>query len=147
MVKLVKEEGRMEKCPSCKQSMVCNMTTGEHAKLQWQNEDGKSHYMFDQATNAVTCRGITSGETSTPQPNPDVKHKTNWSILDDKSQGQITLQDGFKGMRSLAYEIVKDEYPEMNDQSDKFGTIVNATIGHLIQMATITAIREKPKNA
>lgn len=57
MTKLVKEEGKMEKCPSCKQSMICKkIQSKDGEKLQWQNMDGKSHYLFNNGN--FSCRDV-----------------------------------------------------------------------------------------
>lgn len=47
MAKLKKVEGATETCPSCKDTMYCRSKTSQDGTvtLQWQTEDGRSHYL------------------------------------------------------------------------------------------------------
>ena len=66
MTKLNKVEGAKEQCPSCTQTIFCRMSKGSEkypAKLQWQNEDGTTHYSFDFATKATSCKSTTLSKT------------------------------------------------------------------------------------
>jgi hypothetical protein len=64
MAKLVKKEGAIATCPTCNKQMVCvNKDTQDGPKLQWQNDEGQSHYL-PPTTNAegktiFACRGFT----------------------------------------------------------------------------------------
>lgn len=59
MTKLEKKLGAREKCPSCQNDIFCREVEykGEK-KLQWQNEDGTSHYSFDYKTKVTSCKEV-----------------------------------------------------------------------------------------
>ena len=46
-----------------------------------------------------------------------------------------------KGMQGLAYEYVKELHPDMPENTNTFGQIVNANISHLINLAKVKAIK------
>ena len=58
MTKLVKKEGNVEQCPTCKTKIYCKLkpAVGNYPeKLQWQNGDGTAHYSFNFATKETSC--------------------------------------------------------------------------------------------
>ena len=58
MTKLVKKDGNVEQCPTCKSKIYCKLkpASGNYPeKLQWQNEDGTAHYSFNFATKETSC--------------------------------------------------------------------------------------------
>jgi len=143
MTKLIKKLDNMEKCQKCNESMICKMTSGDNAHLQWQNMDGKSHYLPPKddpdkpGKKIFGCRP--AGQTSITS---QTATKTIWDIIDQKSSDMIELQTGSNVMRSLAYENVKNRHPDMDNQGETFGKIVSAETGHLIGLAHIKAIKE-----
>jgi len=152
MTKLIKELDKMAKCPSCKASIICrDKITNSGPVLQWQNQNGQSHYLPpkddpDNPGNKIFggCRPAGEQNQSTT---PQTAGKTIWDIIDTKSSDMIELQTGSNVMRALAYENTKNSYPDMDDQSQIFGTIVNAEKGHLIQMRLIKQIKDWEKSA
>ena len=148
MTKLNKVEGSIENCPSCKQKIYCRtkQASGNFpAKLQWQDEDGKAHYSFDFATKLTSCKSETKTEPKTSNQNPFLDEKVVWDILqtEEYTDDMKELVLGLKTMRSLAYQDAKDVHPEMSENSNTFGQIVNAGISHLINLAKVKALRTK----
>jgi hypothetical protein len=148
MAKLNKTAGAIENCPSCKQQMVCNEIPGYQGgppKLQWQNNEGKSHYLaktFVDGKSTFPCRGVaTTGSQSVAQQVQETK--VNWNVLDEKSADMEQLVLGLDSMRSLAYEYTKTNHPDLSENSNIFGQIVNANITHLIALALVKATKEK----
>ena len=72
MTKLVKKEGNVEQCPTCKTKIYCTLkpAVGNYPeKLQWQNEDGTAHYSFNFATKETTCGApVTAPKTAEINP-------------------------------------------------------------------------------
>jgi len=62
----------------------------------------------------------------------------NWPSVDldfagtDNVSSAVDLETKFTG---LAVEVTRERYPEMSETSQTFGMIVNATKGHLINLA------------
>ena len=72
MTKLVKKEGNVEQCPTCKVKIHCKLkpASGNYPeKLQWQNEDGTAHYSFNFATKETSCGTPTVSTPKTAEIN------------------------------------------------------------------------------
>ena len=71
----------------------------------------------------------------------------NWSVIpaDDKTDDMVELVMGLKAMRALAYEDARDVHPDMPENSNTFGQIVNAGISHLINLAKVKAMKARSK--
>lgn len=150
MTKLNKVEGSIEKCPSCKNTIYCRTkeASGNYpAKLQWQDEDGKAHYSFDFATKETTCKGAKTESSTTHQVSTQTVESVKWEVLqkEDYTADMQELVLGLKTMRSLAYQDAKDVHPDMAENSNVFGQIVNAGMTHLINLAEIKALKTKGK--
>jgi len=144
MTKLNKVEGSKEKCPSCGKEIICRTkpASGNYpAKLQWQDPDGKAHYNYDFKTDTTTCRDETSSIPNERSPN--APESVVWSKIseDEKTEEMKQLVIGLKMMRALAYEDAKQVHPDMAENSNTFGQIVNAGMSHLINLAKIKAIK------
>ena len=94
------------------------------------NPDGSPHF----------CKGEKREERSPNQPD-----MVKWERVseDDKTEDMKELVLGLKTMRALAYEDAKDVHPDMAENSNTFGTIVNANITHLVNLAKIKAMKIK----
>jgi len=66
--------------------------------------------------------------------------KTEWENTELDEKGQELL-DGLKGFKNIAYHLAKEEHPELDDQTNLFGQIVNANTTHLTTLALIKAIK------
>jgi len=132
--------GVTDECPSCKTTVTCG--NGYNDKLQWQY-NGKAHYNF--ANGKVSCNPVDATEQSTSSQSGTTK--TLWSSINGKTPDMQNLQDGLGTMIALAYESTKIDHPDLDDQGDKFGTIVNARTGHLIRLALIKSIKDWEKHA
>jgi len=150
MAKLTKVLGAVETCPTCKSEMFCNETEYQGTKkLQWQNKEGKSHYLaatFIDGKKQFPCRDVVmtipskiDGFSNSPQPTTS---KVIWEKPEKVSKDQKLLVDGLRQMRALAYDFTKEGHPELSENTNLFGTIVNANITHLIGMAQILATKE-----
>lgn len=77
--------------------------------------------------------------------NQSLFESVKWDILpiEEQTEDMKELVLGLKTMRSLAYQDAKDVHPDMPENSNTFGQIVNASISHLINLAKVKAIRGK----
>jgi hypothetical protein len=149
MAKLNKVEGAKETCPSCKEEMVCNSIPGYQggpSKLQWQNKEGRSHYLaktFVDDKPVFPCRGVTiTGTHGKSIPQMVQETNTVWEKLDEPSDDQKLLVDGLRDVRALAYDFTKEGHPELSQNTNLFGQIVNANMGHILTLALIKATKE-----
>lgn len=96
------------------------------------NPDGSPHF----------CKGEKREERSPNQPDT-----VKWERVseDDKTEDMKELVLGLKTMRALAYEDAKDVHPDMAENSNTFGQIVNAGISHLINLAKVKAMKTRGK--
>jgi hypothetical protein len=132
-----KEKGNSGPCFKCGATMFCREKEyNGMVSLQWQAQDGTSHYDREG-----DCK-INQMPKSVAQTVTETK--VNWvSISDDeKSDDMKQLVLGLESMRSLAYEDAKKTHPDMSENSNVFGQIVNAGISHLIELAKVKAIKE-----
>lgn len=65
-----------------------------------------------------------------------------WEYPETLTDDEQVLVGGLKRMRSLAYKDAKDVHPEMNENSNTFGTIVSAGTTQLTLLALVKAIKE-----
>ena len=70
-----------------------------------------------------------------------------WDKLpeDEKTPDMLELVIGLKTMRALAYQDAKDVHPDMPENSNTFGQIVNAGISHMINLAKVKALKTRGK--
>jgi hypothetical protein len=141
-----KTEGSTGPCWKCGQQMVC-VKTGNYQgedKFQWQNLDGSGHYKkIGAGDKDFACS--TGSKFNPPSVAQQLTtHKVNWLVIEEEEQSEDMKQllAGLKGMRALAYQDAKELHPDMDDNSNVFGQIVNAGITHLIQLAKVKAIKE-----
>ena len=80
-------------------------------------------------------------------PNQTLFDNVKWSRVpeDEKTDDMRELVMGLKVMRNLAYEDAKDIHPDMPENSNTFGQIVNAGISHLINLAKVKAMKARSK--
>ena len=131
----------MTKCNRCQQEIVWSEKYDPNATKRQppNNKDGTPHRCGELSGHQAT-QGSESHQSGTTT-------RTLWSTINDKSPDMKNLQDGSSTMRALAYESVKIDHPDMDDQGGVFGTIVNAEKGHLIQLAFIKALKDWEKSA
>ena len=129
-----KKLGVTGNCYRCNGLITCG--EGYEKKPTWKNSDGKSHYNKDG-----TCRnGIGVVETSSVLP--PATTKINWPKIEEKSDDMKQLVMGLESMIFLAWENTKKTHPDLDENSNIFGQIVNAKTTHLIQLAKVKAIKE-----
>lgn len=92
------------------------------------NPDGSAHF----------CK---SGQREERSPN--APEKVEWYKVkeDEKTEDMKQLVLGLKIMQGLVYEYVKELHPDMAENTNVFGQIVNANISHLINLAKVKAIK------
>ena len=80
-------------------------------------------------------------------PNQSLFDTVKWDVVPDeeKTEDMKELVLGLKIMRKLAYEDAKDIHPDMPENSNTFGQIVNAGISHLINLAKVKAMKMRGK--
>ena len=78
------------------------------------------------------------------EKSPNAPEKVEWYKITDeeKTSDMKQLVLGLKLMQGLAYEYVKELHPDMPENTNTFGQIVNANISHLINLAKVKAIKE-----
>ena len=64
---ITKKEGAEDKCPSCKQVLVCReVTYKEEKKLQWQYQDKEvAHFSYDFKTGKSACKESSGSSVQT----------------------------------------------------------------------------------
>jgi hypothetical protein len=140
-----KIKGSQGPCFKCGSIMFCNEKEYQGlVSLQWQDQNGKAHYTRDGNCASESIPTINNMPSVARQV---TTAKVNWNPMseDDKSDDMKELVIGLKTMRSLAYGDAKDIHPELDENSNTFGQIVNAGITHLIELAKVKAIKEKKK--
>jgi hypothetical protein len=142
-----KQKGSTGPCWKCGTAITYNEKEYNGTiTLQWQGVDNSAHYK--KVGDEFVCKTTFNPQASTPTIAQQLTDNTvNWIPIsdDDKSEDMRELVIGLKTMRSLAYGDAKDMHPDMNEHSNTFGQIVNAGIGHLIELAKVKAIKEKKK--
>ena len=98
------------------------------------NPDGSVHF----------CKTEKKEERS---PNQSLFDTVKWDKIseDEKTSDMLELVIGLKTMRALAYQDAKDVHPDMPENSNTFGQIVNAGISHLINLAKVKAMKTRGK--
>ena len=99
------------------------------------NPDGSQHF----------CKAEKKEEYKSP--NQSLFDTVKWDIIpeDEKTSDMLELVIGLKTMRALAYQDAKDIHPDMPENSNTFGQIVNAGISHLINLAKVKAMKTRSK--
>jgi len=142
MTELTKEKGKMEKCPVCHQSMMCNeITSKQGIKLQWQNDDGKSHYLFDQATKKVSCRGTQEkiSEVQTKIQNEPIKLADIQLDLEMLTRIQGLVSKSTQVLKAIEYYVRED----LGDTSPaRIGMYVNNIADKLLKVSNLAEILE-----
>lgn len=84
-------------------------------------------------------------KTFSVSQNQSIFDNVKWEALpqEEWTEDMKELVLGLKAMRALAYKDAKDVHPDMPENSNTFGQIVNAGISHLINLAKVKAIRGK----
>ena len=133
-----KEKGNSGPCFKCGATMVCREKEYNGTiSLQWQAQDGTSHYDREG--------GCKIGQIPKSVAQVVTELKVAWKELseDEKSDDMKQLEGGLEAMISLAYGIVKKSNPEMSENGNTFGQIVNARTTQLIALAQVKATKEK----
>ena len=96
------------------------------------NPDGTPHF----------CKTGQTEQRSINEP-----ERVNWESIpkDEQTEDMRELVLGLKAMRSLAYENTKELHPDMAENTNTFGQIVNANISHLINLAKVKAMKARSK--
>jgi len=137
-----KEIGNSCKCFKCGNPIFCRGKEYQgKTNPQWQNNDGKSHYDKDGGCKVVSGGTATVANT-TYTSNVQPETKVVWGKLDEPSADQLLLVSGLREVRSLAYDFTKEGHPELSENTNLFGQIVNANISHLLTLALIKATKE-----
>ena len=141
-----KIEGNSGACWKCNNT-ITYVKTGSYQgkdKFQWQNSDGSAHYKkIGAGEKDFACSSGTKFNTPSVAQQLTM-NKVSWTVISEEEQSEDMKQllAGLKGMRALAYQDAKELHPDMDENSNVFGQIVNAGITHLIQLAKVKAIKE-----
>ena len=100
------------------------------------NPDGSQHF----------CK-VGEKKEEYKSPNQSLFDTVKWDKLteDEKTSDMLELVIGLKTMRALAYQDTKDVHPDMPENSNTFGQIVNANVSHLINLAKVKAMKTRVK--
>jgi hypothetical protein len=142
---LNKVKGEKTTCPFCQGDIICNEkpASGNYpAKLQWQNPDSTAHFSKYDGTKYV-CPGsiiedpknkATQGHANlpyTPQPTASngavIEHISPTPEITDATN--VVLQ-ALEQSNTQCQKI----YPGLNVNSDTFGMIRNAFVGHILSV-------------
>ena len=132
-----KEKGNSGQCFKCNGNIYCREKEyNGTVSLQWQNQEGEAHYNKDG--------GCKSQSSSEPQSIAQKVQETKvvWEKLEKPTEDQQQLVAGLREVRSLAYDFTKEGHPELSENTNLFGQIVNANISHLLALAQIKATKE-----
>ena len=134
-----KEKGASGPCFKCGNTMYCNEKEYQGlVSLQWQDNNGKAHYTRDG-----NCAGSSPTINNMPSVAQQVTtHKVNWEEVGEITDDEGVLLGGLKRMRLLSYEDAKEVHPDLDENSNTFGQIVNAGITHLVNLALVKATKE-----
>ena len=134
-----KEKGASGPCFKCGNTMICNEKEYQGlVSLQWQDNNGKAHYTRDG-----NCAGSAPTINNMPSVAQQVTtHKVNWEEVGEITDDEGVLLGGLKRMRLLSYKDAKEVHPDLDENSNTFGTIVNAGITHLINLAQVKATKD-----
>jgi hypothetical protein len=125
-------------CFSCGDTIFCNEKEyNGTVSLQWQGKDGKAHY-----TKTGECKDSIPTNTPNIQSMAQPEKKVEWVDAGEHTKEEDVIVGGLERFRSLAYQDVKKLHPTLSVNSDKFGTIVNASITHMIGLAKVKAIKD-----
>ena len=137
-----KEKGSSGPCWKCGTVMTYNEKEyNGQIQLQWQNADGSAHYKkIGPGDKDFACSSGTKFNTPSVAQQLTM-NKVSWTVISEEEQSEDMKQllAGLKGMRALAYQDAKELHPDMDENSNVFGQIVNAGITHLIQLAKVKA--------
>ena len=133
-----KEKDSTGPCFSCGATIYCNEKEyNGTVSLQWQGKDGKAHY-----TKTGECKGSIPTTTPNIQPMTQPAQKVEWVDAGEHTKEEDVIMGGLERFRALAYQDVKKLHPTLSVNSDKFGSIVSATINQLIGLAEVKAIKD-----
>lgn len=116
------------------------------AEITWPQPFVKGNKPLNPDGTPHKCSG-TSQAREERSPNQSLFDNVKWEAYPDdvKTDDMRELQAGLKAMRALAYEDAKEVHPDMPENSNTFGQIVNAGISHLINLAKIKATKGSKK--
>ena len=111
------------------------------AEITWKTPYTKGDTPLNPDMTKHICQKATTQQITTNL------ESVKWEILakEEFTADMEELMLGLKTMRSLAYQDAKDVHPDMAENSNVFGQIVNAGISHLINLAKVKALRVKAK--
>ena len=134
-----KEKGASGPCFKCGNTMYCNEKEYQGlVSLQWQDNNGKAHYTRDG-----NCAGGLPTINNMPSVAQQVTtHKVNWEEVGEITEDEQVLLGGLKRMRLLSFKDTKQVHPDLDENSNTFGTIVNAGITHLINLDQVKATKD-----
>ena len=133
-----KEKGNSGKCFKCNNPIYCREKEyNGQVSLQWQNQEGGAHYNKDG-----TCKDQLNPGAPQSIAQKVTETKVVWEKLEEPSEDQKQLVAGLREVRSLAYDFTKEGHPELSENTNLFGQIVNANISHLLALAQIKATKE-----
>jgi hypothetical protein len=138
-----KAKGASGPCFKCGNTMYCNEKEYQGlVSLQWQDNNGKAHYTRDG--NCAGAKDFSPTINNMPSVAQQVTtQKVNWEeVPEELTEDEQVLLGGLKRMRILSYKDAKEVHPDLDENSNTFGQIVNAGITHLVNLALVKATKE-----
>ena len=116
------------------------------AEITWSQPFVKGNKPLNPDGSQHTCKTQVKEEKYI-SPNQSLFDTVKWDKMpdDEKTSDMLELVIGLKTMRALAYQDAKDVHPDMPENSNVFGQIVNAGISHLINLAKVKAMKTRGK--
>ena len=141
------DKGKVKPCPNgCGTQVFFESRFGEDGELITK-DDGKTKWwlMEDASKQIHKCPNKAMGFTPQRKSGQSEQVATVWATAEPDDKG-YELGEGEKAFENIAYHLVKERHPDISDQSNLFGQMVNAKESHLIMLALIKAIKGVGKN-
>tara|TARA_R110000823_G_C15570971_1_gene461791 strand:+ start:55 stop:489 length:435 start_codon:yes stop_codon:yes gene_type:complete len=137
-----KIKGTVGKCFKCETEIHCNEKEyNGMVSLQWQGIDGTAHYK-KVGENFVCKTGSAVSSNVQSVASKIVENNVNWIPLGKTTKDMDLLVVGLETMTALAYSFSKKMHPDLSENSNLFGQIVNANRSALLELAHIKAIKD-----
>lgn len=132
-------------CPVAWDKLIDKKYTKKDGKevIGWWREDLSKEIHSKERCENFTKTGDFSKVSSSKTGVDNPQEKTIWPTAPAQyTPDQRNLMDAEEIYCKMAYDVVRGRHPNMDENSNIFGQIVNAVEGHLIQCGKIKAIRE-----
>tara|TARA_B110000495_G_scaffold183811_1_gene180381 strand:+ start:232 stop:681 length:450 start_codon:yes stop_codon:yes gene_type:complete len=141
-----KTEGNSGACIVCGSNVIWveKSWQGKTSLTLRNSSDQKAHNVKDSQGGWTCSTGVSA--TNQSVASKAIESKVVWSDPGELSEDEQALYDGLVRVEELAYKRVKEQQPDLSENSNIFGQIVNAKSNQLIGLLEIKAIKDSGKN-